>query len=78
MKFKQLIGNGLALSLMMGLSLTAAGKEIVNVAESMERAAAEIEIKTGGEDLQLSGIVRLTTTEGLGICWLADRLQRFR
>lgn len=60
-----------------GYELTTAGKDIVHMAASMDRKASTIEQKVGGESVRLSGIVRLTTTEGLGACWLAERLPRF-
>ena len=67
-EFESRLGARLFERLNQGYILTAAGNEIVNMAESMERAATEIEYKAGGEDVQLSGTVRLTTTEGLGTC----------
>ena len=60
-----------------GYLLTEAGKNIVDMATSMERAASNIELEIGGESLHPIGSVRLTTTEGLGACWLAERLPRF-
>ena len=57
--------------------LTSAGRGILGLAQSMEREATAIEQAVGGEDARPSGVVRLTTTEGLGVLWLAARLPRF-
>lgn len=76
--FESRLGARLFERVNQGYVLTAAGKGIMEMAESMDREAIAIEHEIGGEDVQLSGIVRLTTTEGLGTCWLAKRLPRFR
>lgn len=60
-----------------GYVLTTAGQDILDTARSMAQAANTIEQRVGGEAGRLSGRVRLTTTEGLGSCWLAGRLPRF-
>lgn len=46
-----------------GLRLSAVGAEVLELACTMERAAAEVERRVRGQDQQLEGTVRITTTE---------------
>lgn len=46
-----------------GLRLSDVGAEVLELARTMERAAAEVERRVRGQDQQLEGTVRITTTE---------------
>lgn len=46
-----------------GLRLSGVGAEVLELAHTMERAAAEVERRARGQDQQLEGTVRITTTE---------------
>lgn len=61
-----------------GVKLTPAGRSALEDIEVMEKAAAQVELALSGIDQRLSGIVRVTTTEGLGSYWLTPRLGDFR
>ena len=61
-----------------GYELTAAGQRISELAARIEYTAFAIEQRVSGEDAQLNGRVSITTSEGLGICWLAPRLAKLR
>lgn len=61
-----------------GVSLTPAGRSAFEDIEAMEEAAARVERALSGVDQRLSGMVRITTTEGLGSYWLTPRLGEFR
>lgn len=60
-----------------GYAITAAGLDIVEAARNIEENAWVIQNKISDEDAKLSGTVRLTTSEGLGNCWLAAKLPAF-
>ena len=61
-----------------GLELTGTGEALLGPAHQMEAGAQAVELAARGRDLSLSGLVRLTTTEGLALAWLAPELARFR
>jgi DNA-binding transcriptional LysR family regulator len=61
-----------------GYVLTTAGERIRELAEAMEQRAMAIETRVGGEDAELSGRVRVSTAEGLGIFWLGPKLPALR
>lgn len=48
-----------------GLTLTAAGQEMLPTAEAMARLADGIERRIGGEDARVAGVVRVTIPESL-------------
>lgn len=57
-----------------GYVLTAAGEKLVERAEAMEREAADVESEVSGGSTSVSGVVRISTLEGFGNFFLADRL----
>lgn len=57
-----------------GLRLSDVGTEILELARTMERAAAEVERRTRGQDQQLEGTVRITTTEAFARSNVVPRL----
>jgi DNA-binding transcriptional LysR family regulator len=61
-----------------GLELTEAGEALLPPAREMEEAAKAAELAVSGRDLSLSGLVRITATEGLALEWLTPALARFR
>lgn len=61
-----------------GYSLTAAGKDILAAAESVDQQAWSIEKMVAGDEERISGVVRLTVSSGLGNCWLADKTPQFK
>jgi DNA-binding transcriptional LysR family regulator len=61
-----------------GVTLTPAGRSALGDIEAMEEAAARVERTLSGVDQRLSGVIRVTTTEGLGSYWLTPRLGEFR
>jgi DNA-binding transcriptional LysR family regulator len=61
-----------------GLELTEAGEALMGPARQMEAAAKAAELAVSGRDLALSGLVRITATEGLAHEWLTPTLARFR
>ncbi|MCX2698043.1 MULTISPECIES: LysR family transcriptional regulator [Ochrobactrum] len=57
-----------------GYLLTPMGERLVEPAEVMEREALKFQTETTGSFSALSGVVRLSTLEGFGNFFLADRL----
>lgn len=57
-----------------GLTLTAAGEEVLVAAHEMEHAAGSLERRISGRDRAAEGAVRLTTVETFGSRFLAPRL----
>ncbi len=57
-----------------GYVLTAAGEKLVERAEAIEREAAGVESEVAGGTAPVSGVVRISTLEGFGNFFLADRL----
>ncbi len=60
-----------------GFVLTAAGQELLPIAERVEAEALALERLTKGRDRKTEGLVRITTTEVLGSRYLAPRLRAF-
>jgi DNA-binding transcriptional LysR family regulator len=58
-----------------GQSLTEAGEELLVKVESMERASAQIEKRAEGK--QLTGLVRVSVSEGFGTWFVARHLHTF-
>ena len=54
--------------------LTEEGQRILRAAERIRQNAGVIERRAGGKDSELSGPVRITTTEGFANIWLVDKL----
>ena len=61
-----------------GFVLTAAGHELLPIAERMEAEALALERLTKGRDRKTEGLVRITTTEALGSRYLMPRMAGFR
>jgi DNA-binding transcriptional LysR family regulator len=61
-----------------GLELTEAGEALLAPAREMELAAHAVELAATGHEGGLSGLVRLTATEGVAQDWLMPQLARFR
>lgn len=57
-----------------GLRLSAAGTEILELARAMERVALDVERRTRGQDQELEGTVRITTTEAFARSHVVPRL----
>lgn len=57
-----------------GYALTLAGKEILVSAEAIDEQAWSITQTIAGDEDRVNGLIRLTTSSGLGNCWLANKL----
>jgi DNA-binding transcriptional LysR family regulator len=57
--------------------LTAVGERLVQSAEQIEREAANFRNEAASGASQVTGVLRLSTLEGFGSYFLADRLPRF-
>jgi DNA-binding transcriptional LysR family regulator len=60
-----------------GYILTAIGERLVQSAEQMEREAAGFRNEAASGAAEVTGVVRLSSLEGFGNYFLADRLPRF-
>lgn len=60
-----------------GYMLTAVGERLVESAEMIERETASFRNEASTGASQVAGVVRLSTLEGFGNFFLADRLPRF-
>jgi DNA-binding transcriptional LysR family regulator len=60
-----------------GYALTAAGEALRVRAERVEEEAQAIERELSGQDVRLSGRLRVTTTDTIGSSFLAPMFQRF-
>jgi DNA-binding transcriptional LysR family regulator len=61
-----------------GYVLTADGENLAEAVRRMESEALSVERRLQGRDSALSGVVRLSATEGIGALWLPQRLRRFQ
>lgn len=61
-----------------GYLVTPAGEAILDLAESLKSTVQAIERRIGGQDSRLCGPVCMSTSEGLGVCWLIPRLSEFK
>lgn len=61
-----------------GLRLTPAGHQLVEQARQMDAAAAAIDRRIAGFDRAMQGVVRISTTDGIGSYWLTPRLVEFQ
>ena len=57
-----------------GHVLTRAGEKVLRAAERIEESASTIARQVGGDEHQLAGTVRITTTEGFANAWLVQLL----
>lgn len=60
------------------MTLTPAGEIMVAAARRMEAEADAVSRQLAGHDRQLTGSVRISSTEGLGVGWLTPRLAGLR
>jgi DNA-binding transcriptional LysR family regulator len=60
-----------------GYLLTSVGERLVESAEEIEREASKFRDEASGGASPVAGVVRLSTLEGFGNFFLADRLPRF-
>lgn len=58
-----------------GYKLTAAGERLLHSAEAVESAALLAQNEIGGEDLAVTGAVRIGAPEGFGSIFLASRIE---
>lgn len=61
-----------------GMVPTAAGRALASKAAEMEAVAQELCTNLTGLDTQLSGMIRVYTTEGIGALWLVPALADFQ
>jgi DNA-binding transcriptional LysR family regulator len=61
-----------------GLRITDAGRDVLCIAERLEREALALERLVRGRDVNPEGLVRLTTSEAFGARFLAPRLGPIR
>ena len=61
-----------------GALLTPTGRVIQKGAESIEDAVLDIERGVAGVDVEMRGMVKITTTEGIGSYWLGPRMLDFQ
>ena len=61
-----------------GCQITPAGEALLPYAEKLESTFINLEARVAGKDNQLSGCIRIGTPDGIGNCYLAARLSRFR
>ena len=61
-----------------GMRLTPAGEIMFAEAADMESSAAHIERHISGLDDELTGVVKISSTEGLATYWLAPRMVAFQ
>jgi DNA-binding transcriptional LysR family regulator len=76
--FEQRLGLRLFESLPTGYVLTAGGEELIAAARHIDDAVSDLERRLAGQDLRLSGIVRVTTTDTLMASILPGILAEFR
>ncbi len=76
--FEAAIGVRLFERLPTGYALTPAGVDTLGTAERVEADIAALDRTVTGQDLRLSGIVRITATDFLAFWLLPDHLARFR
>ncbi|WP_394822424.1 LysR family transcriptional regulator [Pendulispora albinea] len=76
--FERQLGVRLFERLAQGYVLTGPGEEFVRTARAMDELAAQAERRILGHDLQLTGTVRVTTTDSLASSILPRHLEAFR
>ena len=76
--FEKTLGLRLFERLPAGYVLTAGGEELIAAARHIHGTVAMLERKLAGQDLRLSGVVRVTTTDTLMSSILPEILAEFR
>lgn len=76
--FEETLGVRLFDRLPTGYALTPAGEETLRIVECIEADVATLDRTVTGQDLRLSGTVRITATDMLAFWLLPDHLARFR
>lgn len=76
--FEQRLGLRLFERLATGYVLTAGGEELIAAARHVEDTITALERKLAGQDLRLSGVIRITTTDTLMGSILPEILAEFR
>lgn len=76
--FEETLGVRLFERLPSGYALTSAGEETLGIVERVETDITTLDRTVTGQDLRLSGTVRITATDMLGLWLLPDHLRRFR
>ncbi|MHA6644448.1 LysR family transcriptional regulator [Mesorhizobium sp. A623] len=76
--FETTLGVRLFERLPSGYALTPAGEETLGIVERIEADVATLDRTVTGQDLRLSGTVRITATDILAFWLLPDLLARFR
>ncbi|KJV24429.1 LysR family transcriptional regulator, partial [Aquitalea magnusonii] len=61
-----------------GLALTRSGREVMHVAEEMERLAVSFERRIEGENERLAGEVRVTTTDALAVDFVVPAIEQLQ
>lgn len=61
-----------------GYALTAIGARLLKPASEIEALSWEVQRQTCAEATSVRGQVRISTSEGIGVEWLVDRLSDFR
>lgn len=61
-----------------GMVLTPAGESLVAKAAAMEEAATVVRSEIAGMDGQMTGVVRIAVSEGIGTYWLTPALMDFK
>jgi DNA-binding transcriptional LysR family regulator len=76
--FEQRLGLRLFERLPTGYVLTAGGEELITAARHIDDTVTALERKLAGQDLRLSGVLRITTTDTLMGSILPEILAEFR
>lgn len=76
--FEKQLGLRLFERLPSGYALTTGGEELISTARHIDDTVAALERKLAGQDLRLSGVVRITTTDTLMGSILPAMLAEFR
>jgi DNA-binding transcriptional LysR family regulator len=76
--FEERLGLRLFERLPTGYALTAGGEELIAAARDIEDTVTSLERKLAGQDLRLSGVIRITTTDTLMGSILPEILAEFR
>ncbi|MFZ1469447.1 MAG: LysR family transcriptional regulator [Paracoccaceae bacterium] len=76
--FEDTLGVRLFERLPTGYALTAAGEETLGIVERIEADVTTLDRTVTGQDLRLSGTVRITATDMLAFWLLPDHLRRLR
>ena len=61
-----------------GCRITTAGEALLPFAERLESIFLNLQEQVSGKDNQLSGSIRIGTPDGIGNCYLANRLSQFK